>query len=101
MEKEIDLAKYRLIALLIDCEKSKTNVFRDYTLDRIVFSLDEKKILRKFPKDTIESLVERVADQIENREIEAIGIIEAFNLKIDSNSPESQLVAFAYLQKRT
>ncbi len=100
MEKEKELAKYRLIALLIDCEKSKTNVFRDYALDRIVFSLDEEKILRKFPKYSIESLIESVKKQLEKKEFETKGIIDAFNLKIYPSSPDYQLIAFAYLQTK-
>lgn len=98
MEKEKELAKYRLVALLIDCEKSKTNIFRDYTLDRIVFSLDENKILRKFQKHTIESLIKKVRNQLKRKKVEVLEIIDAFKLKINKSSPDFQLIAFAYLQ---
>lgn len=100
MEREKKLAKYRLIALLIDEEKSKSNIFRDYILDRITFSLDEDFIQQKFPKYSFKDLGAAVKNQIERKERDVVEIIKTFNLKIDSNSPESQLIALAYLQKK-
>lgn len=100
MEKEKKLAKYRLVALLIDEEKSKTNIFRDYTLDRIVFSLDEAFIQGKFPKYSFTELIDYVKRQIEHKERDVVEIIKTFNLKINSDSPKSQLIALAYLQKK-
>ncbi len=100
MEKEKKLARYRLIALLIDGEKSKTNIFRDYALDRITFSLDTDFILRKFPKESIIDLIETVKNQVEDENSDLSKIIESFNLEIDSQPTKSQLIALAYLQRK-
>lgn len=116
MEKEKKLAKYRLIALLIDGEKSKTNIFRDYALDRITFSLDEDFLKRKFPKYSIEKLITSVINQLIDKDSVLLNIVKSFNLEIDfkikqlnnkdfdlKDVPESiklQLIALAYLQKK-
>lgn len=100
MEKEKKLAKYRLIALLIDGEKSKTNIFRDYALDRITFSLDMDFIQRKFPKDSVINLIETVKNLIEDQNSDLSKIMESFNLEIDPQPTKSELIALAYLQRK-
>lgn len=100
MKKEKKLAKYRLVALLIDCEKSKTHLFRDYVLDRITFSLDKDFIKRNISKDSTKDLNGSIKKELDDKNSDLSNIVESFNLKIDSEPMKSQLIALAYLQKK-
>lgn len=100
MEIEIQLAKYRIVALLIDGEKRKRTIFRDYSLDRIYFSLDENYIRRKFSNQTKKDVIKNILDKLENHDRELLTIINAFNIRINLSSSESRIIALAYLQKK-
>lgn len=104
IERELSLAKYREIALLLWAQRNNKDFINGYQLQRIDFKFDEDYILEKTGKSSIEEVLNDIDEQISHTDGTNIylpsfanWLISIGNFDLSKDSPKLARIALAYL----
>ena len=104
IERELSLAKYREIALLLWAQRNNKDFINGYQLQRIDFKFNEDYILEKTGKSNIEEVLNDIDEQISRTNDTNIylpsfanWLISIGNFNLSKDSPKLARIALAYL----